>query len=142
MANTNFGGNTNVIMTTEEKSTIFQKMAEYDKSLSLLNNQVEDLDAPLPKSQKAWEETSAALSKLQVNHNSLVHYTGVLESYCLELDTNSRRKHLILTGIQEVRNEGENVAENENPEEIQWRTRPLTPVNNLFSKLCRPLWIL
>lgn len=113
MENVNFGGSTNPIMTLEEENAIFQKMANYEKTLSCVSNQDEDLDSHLAKIQKAWEETTAALSKLQSNHNSLVHFTGVLESYCLELDTNSRRKHLILTGIQEVRNEGDNVTEAE-----------------------------
>lgn len=45
------------------------------------------------------------LSNLQNSHNSLGHYTEVLEALCLELDTNSRRKHLILTGIPESKSE-------------------------------------
>lgn len=74
-------------MNTGEMVSVSKKMAEYEKSLATLSDHVERLNTTLATCQKTCKETALALNKLQTSHNSLAHYTEILKSFCLELDT-------------------------------------------------------
>lgn len=51
---------------------------------------------------KNERDTASALLRLQRDYNELSKYTHSLEEYCLDLVVNLRKKHLILTGIDET----------------------------------------
>lgn len=80
---------------------IYKKFASYDNSLEFLSEHVRQLDSKLTDCSEYQRQTAAALHKLQREHSQLVYYTETLEAYCLELDSNSRRKHILLSGIAE-----------------------------------------
>lgn len=59
------------------------------------------------------QSLAAKLSQLERRYDQLCSYTRYLEDYCLELDVNSRKSHVILTGVNENADESSN--ENMNP---------------------------
>lgn len=80
---------------------LVSKVSELEKSLNYLHEHVKSQDKHISQCLQNEKETAALLLKLQRDHSDLVKYTGTLEEYCLELDIKCRKKHLILTGIEE-----------------------------------------
>lgn len=91
------------------------RFTNYEKALGSLNSHVKQLDTRLAECVNFSKQTAASLHKLQREHASLAYYTEKLEAYCLELDSNSRKKHLIITGVTEENCESE--TGKPNPEE-------------------------
>lgn len=88
-----------------DPGNLTSEMSEMKKSLNYLNEQVKIQGKQIAQCLKNEKDTAALLLKLQRDHSELVNYTGFLEEYCLDLDTKSRKKHLILTGIPEYQSE-------------------------------------
>lgn len=77
------------------------RFANYENTLEYLSSHVKQLDGQLAECINFSKQTAAALHRLQREHFSLAYYTEKLEKYCLELDSNSRKRHLIITGVTE-----------------------------------------
>lgn len=60
------------------------------------------------------QNLASKFSQLERRYEELCSYTQYLENYCLELDVNARKSHVILTGVQE--NENEVSSDNKNPQ--------------------------
>lgn len=82
--------------------TLSTKVCDIEKSFDSLREQVKRQDKQIAQCLKNERDTAAALLKLQKDYNELSKYTSSLEEYCLDLDANIRKKHLILTGIEET----------------------------------------
>lgn len=87
---------------TGPQSNLVNEVSEIKQSLNQLREHSRLQDKQIAQCLKNERETAALLLKLQRDHSDLVKYTGSLEEYCLELDTKSRKKHLILTGVTET----------------------------------------
>lgn len=81
--------------------TLSTKVCGLEKSLNSLRDHVKSQDKQIAQCLQSERETAAALIKLQRDYNELSKYTLSLEEYCLDLDVNIRKRHLILTGIEE-----------------------------------------
>lgn len=96
---------------------LVNKVSDLEHSLNYLHDHVKSQDSHISQCLKNEKETAAMLLKLQRDHSDLVKYTSTLEEYCLELDIKSRKKHLILTGIEETQAESRLVKGQTQPEE-------------------------
>lgn len=88
-----------------DTGNLASEVMDMKKSLNILNEQVRMQSKQISQCIKNEKETAGMLLKLQRDHSDLVKYTSFLEEYCLDLDTKSRKKHLILTGIAETQAE-------------------------------------
>lgn len=77
------------------------KVCGIEKSINSLREQVKRQEKQIAQCIKNERDTAAALYKLQKDYNELARYTLTLEDYCLDLDVNMRKRHLILTGVEE-----------------------------------------
>lgn len=120
--------------------------ANYENTLEYLSSHVKQLDGQLADCISFSKQTAAALHKLQREHFSLAYYTEKLEKYCLDLDSNSRRKHLIITGVTEELCETASSkvlteeGRNENSSEYQ-EDSSLMPATKLYSNFYQISWI-
>lgn len=89
-------------ITPTDPANLVSEITELKKSLSYLHDHVRAQDKKLSQCLKNEKDTSSLILKLQRDHSDLVKYTYFLEEYCLDLDTKSRKKHLVLTGIAET----------------------------------------
>lgn len=80
---------------------IASRFTNYENALENLSTHVKKLDSQLAECISYSKQTAASLHKLQREHTSLACYTEKLETYCLEVDSNSRKKHLVITGVLE-----------------------------------------
>lgn len=88
-------------MSTQPGFDLAYKVSDLEKSLNRLHEHVRSQDKHIAQCLKNEKETAALLLKLQRDHSDLVKYASSLEEYCLELDVKSRKKHIILTNIEE-----------------------------------------
>lgn len=88
-------------MASQPGFDLIQKVSDLEKSLSRLHDHVRSQDKHISQCLKNERETASLLLKLQRDHSDLVKYASSLEEYCLELDVKSRKKHIILTNIEE-----------------------------------------
>lgn len=109
------------------------EITELKKSLNFLHDHVQSQDKQISQCLKNEKETSSLLLKLQRDHSDLVKYTCFLEEYCLDLDTKSRKKHLILTGVAETQEENKpgrvplSGDENENENDMETEESSFNP---------------
>lgn len=82
--------------------TLSNKVSGIEKSLDSLPELVKNQEKQIVQCQKNERDMAAMLFKLQKYYNDLSMYTQCLEDYCLDLDVNLRKKHLIMTGIKET----------------------------------------
>lgn len=129
----------NQFVNSSPQTDLTNRVGDLERSLSYLHDHVKSQDKHISKCIKNEKETAALLLKLQRDHSDLVKYMGVLEEYCLELDVKSRKRHLILTGIEETeaeKNHGKNHAPEDNGAEMETDESNFDPTHTLaFSTL-------
>lgn len=82
--------------------SLSSKVCGIEKSIESLRDHVKKQDKQITLCLQNERDTAAALLNLQKDYNDLLKYASSLEEYCLDLDVNLRKKHLILTGIDET----------------------------------------
>lgn len=65
-----------------------------------------DLKGKVSSVHNQQQSLAVKFSQLEERYRELHSYTRYLEDYCLELDVNSRKSHIILAGVSEEDNEG------------------------------------
>lgn len=89
-----------------DQVSLSNKLAGMQLSIEQLQSYVREQDKQIAQCIKHDKSTATLLVKLQRDYCDLSKYTESLEEYCLELDVNIRKRHIILTGVPET------VAEN------------------------------
>lgn len=89
---------------------VTKHMAFVNNALQCQGEMVSDLKSQVTSVQGNQNDLFTKFSQLERRYNELYSYTRYLEDYCLEIDVNSRKSHVILTGV----NEDETESTNEN----------------------------
>lgn len=89
---------------------VTKHMSDVNTALQNQSETMNDLKAQISSLQGNQNVLYSKFSLLERRYNELRSYTCYLEDYCLELDVNSRKSHVILTGVQEE--DSESSAEN------------------------------
>lgn len=74
-------------------------------SLEFAHSNINLLQDQLKANAEFQKQQATSIDKLQDAYSELMDYTSDLEEYVLYLDINSRKKNLIVTGVNEVPNE-------------------------------------
>lgn len=85
--------------------TLSGRVCGLENSVDTLRDLVKSQAKQIEKCIKNERDTATALLKLQRDYNDLFKYANSLEEYCLDLDVNLRKRHLVLTGIEETAGE-------------------------------------
>lgn len=80
-------------------------LEELRSSLDFAHSNITLLRDQMRANAKFQAQQAASINKLQDAYSELMDYTSDLEEYVLSLDINSRKKNLIITGVNEVPNE-------------------------------------
>lgn len=110
------------------------KVLGIEKLLDSLREQVKRQDKQIAQCIKNERDSAAALFQLKKDYFELSKYTTSLEDYCLDLDVNIRKRHLILTGIEETpaeSNRGNNKAVDEQGAEMETEDSSYNPTLNV-----------
>lgn len=87
---------------------VTKHIAFVNNALQCQGELVSDLKNQVTSVQGNQNDLSIKFSQLEKRYNELYSYTCYLEDYCLEIDVNSRKSHVILTGVQEEETEATN----------------------------------
>lgn len=91
---------------------VTKHMEDVNKMLHYHGEMFGDLKGQVSTVHNQQQSLAHKFSQLERRYEELRSYTQYLEDYCLELDVNSRKSHVILTGVGEDINE--NSTENRN----------------------------
>lgn len=80
-------------------------LADLKASLEYAHNNIDALKEQLQRCSTVLVNHDERISRLKVDHNDLLSYTRDLEEYLITLDTNARKKNLIVSGFDESLNE-------------------------------------
>lgn len=87
-------------------------LEDLKKSLDFAHHNIEVLRSHVQVQDKRFCQQAAQIDKLQSAYQELYSYAVDLEDHILSVDTNSRKKNLIVTGIPEVLNENSDILIN------------------------------
>lgn len=80
-------------------------LADLKASLEYAHNNIDVLKGQLQRCSAVLADHDRNIARLRLNHADLLSYTHDLEEYLITLDTNARKKNLIVSGFDESLNE-------------------------------------
>lgn len=85
---------------------VTKHMDDVNKLLHFHGEMFGEMKGQVSSIQSQQQNLVFKFSQLEKRYEELRSYTRYLEDYCLELDVNSRKSHIILTGVPEDNTEG------------------------------------